>query len=111
MYKNIQLLEKEFTGRGEVRGFLFVELLCNETAYIYRVCAGKCHYEVFERKNTPVCVDYAKRIYSETEFKEIYPKAKDFGVWAWTFDNFEKAREKYFKISLKARNSQNQQKE
>jgi len=88
-------LETKFEGTGEVKGYFFVQIEKSEHAYIYRVShplVARCHYEVFERKKSPVCIDFEKRIYSETDFKESYPKAKDFGVWAFTFNSYESAK-------------------
>ena len=79
----IKELELSFDGTGEVRGYLFQQIEKSENAYIYKVqnpVITRCHYEVFERKKSPVCIDFEKRIYSETDFKESYPKSKDFGV-------------------------------
>lgn len=76
-----------FEGTGEVKGFIFEQMHSSKMAYLYKVRSydGQVHFEVFKRKNTPICIDFEKRIYSDTEFKEIYPKSKDFGVWAWTY--------------------------
>jgi hypothetical protein len=49
---------------------------------------------VFEVKTTPICLDFANRVYSEDEVKVVYPKAKDFGVWAWSFNSLESAIKK-----------------
>jgi len=86
-------LEKQFTGKGEVKPFEFLQNRVHTTAYLYEVFENGVisHYEVFKRKITPVCIDFENRIYSETEFKEVYPKSKDFGVWAWTCRTYEKA--------------------
>lgn len=86
-----KLLEKQFTGIGEVRNFNFLQVYSNDLAYIYKVGDKDVYFEVFERKTTPICIDFKKRIYSETDFKEIYPKAKDFGMWAFTYDNYKDA--------------------
>ena len=87
-------LEKEFVGIGEVRGFNFKQLKQTEYAYLYEVIdEGKTHYEVFKRKHSPVCIDFQKRVYSETDFKESYPKANSFGSWAYTTPSLEKATE------------------
>lgn len=84
---NIKLLEKEFSGRGEVSGFEFCQIKQSVHSYVYKITDSdnKVHYEVFKRKNTPLCLDFEKKVFSDTEFKEVYPKSKDFGVWAWTF--------------------------
>jgi hypothetical protein len=76
-------------GKGEVKGFVFTKQYENEKGYVYKVDNGK-HFEVFFKKEVPVCIDFEKRIYSETEKKEVYPKAKDFGIWAWTVESLEK---------------------
>jgi len=89
-----KLLEKQFTGIGEVRNFNFLQVYSNDLAYIYKVGDKDAYFEVFERKTTPVCINFKKRIYSETDFKEIYPKAKDFGIWAFTYDNYNEALKK-----------------
>ena len=31
----------------------------------------------------------------KAKFKEMYPKSKDFGIWAWTYKNIENALEKF----------------
>jgi hypothetical protein len=92
----IHVLEKEFLGTGEVAGMRFVQLQFNDKGFIYAVFdEGVRHFEVFERKTTPLCIDFEKRLYSDTEKKEMYPRAKDFGVWAWTFRSLKKAVEKF----------------
>lgn len=50
-------------------------------------------YEVFKRKLTPICIDFEKRVFSETDFKVRYPKTNDFGVWAWAPKTIERAEE------------------
>ena len=94
----LKLLEKQFTGIGEVKGFNFTQLYSSEFAYIYKVEGDSINYEVFERKNSPICIDFKKHIYSETEFKEVYPKSNSFGVSAWTFKYYHDALEKADKI-------------
>lgn len=97
----INYLAKCFTGTGEVKDFKFIQLKESDFAYIYQVITGDeiFHYEVFKRKKVNICTkfDPENKIYeySETEFKEIYPKSEDFGVWGWTFKNFNKALEKF----------------
>jgi hypothetical protein len=89
----ITTLENEFIGGGEVKGFKFTKIASVHGGYCYEVVTneGNIHYEVFRAKNVRLCVDFEKRIYSQTEFKEIYPKSKDFGVWAWILYNKERA--------------------
>lgn len=88
--RNVQELPKQFTGGGEVSGFLFTQLEISDFGHIYEV---NNHFEVFERKTTAVCVDFKKKIFSDTEFKVRYPKAKDFGIWAFSVGTMERARE------------------
>lgn len=91
-------LEYGFEGTGEVKDFTFHKEHETKTHYIYSVTDHslgedrRYWFEAFERKRVPLCLDFEKRIYSETEYKEIYPKAKDFGVWAKTFNNIKEAR-------------------
>lgn len=89
----IQKLEKEVKGTGEVSGFIYTLAKETDKAYIYEAKSeeGHRHYEVFEKKITPICLDFENRVYSETDFKEIYPKSKDFGVWAFTKTDFMSA--------------------
>lgn len=90
----IKYLENEFTGTGEVKGFKFRKITTLEHVYLYEVSSsdGNVWYEYFKRLNTPICIDFEKRLYSDTEFKEIYPKAKDFGITAWCLTDFDRAR-------------------
>lgn len=71
----METLEKEFIGRGEVRGFKFTQVQNNTTSYAYKVTtpSGKVHYEVFRKK---VFTGFGSE-------KETYPTAKAFGVSAW----------------------------
>jgi hypothetical protein len=94
-------LEKEFIGVGEVKGFLFRQIRSSEAAYIYEVSfEGKLYYETFKRLKSPVCIDFEKRIYSETEFKESYPKANKFGISAWSAFGLEQATDKFNELQV-----------
>lgn len=91
----ITKLDANITGKGEVKGFLFTRVYENEEGYIYNVDTGESnHFEVFFRKETPICLDFENRIYSENESKEIYPKSKDFGIWAWTVRSIDEGVKK-----------------
>ena len=94
-------LEKEFIGTGEVSGVNFRQISSNEGAFLYSRCEddGNVSYEVFARKLTPMCIDFDNRIYSEVDFKELYPKSKDFGVWAWSYMSLEKAEDKFQQLT------------
>ena len=91
--QNIEELKIEFIGGGEVLGFKFTQKAKFEKHYIYEVLSeeGAQHFEVFERRNTAKCIDFSQKLFSETDFAERYPKANDFGVWAWTTRTFDKA--------------------
>lgn len=83
----IKELEDEFIGVGDTSKFKFKKLASTDKGFLYEVMPDDTsrHYEVFERKLTPICIDFENKIYSETEFRVRYPKAEDFGKWAWTF--------------------------
>lgn len=87
---NIQPLEKEFEGTGDVKGFKFQQIEETEEGFIYQI---DDHYEVFKRELSKKCIDFENRIYSETDFKVKYPKTNDFGKWAWCTKSLEKAEE------------------
>ena len=99
IHKIVRSLPHYFEGTGEVKSFLFNIADKNDFAYMYEVNDGcRTYFEVFERKHTPICLDFNKRIYSDKEFKDIYPKAKDFGIWAWSFNDKEIAVNKFKSI-------------
>ena len=58
------------------------------------------HFFKISRENISVKeeIEYQRRI---DEFKERYPKAKDFGVWAWTLMDKDKAISKLNNLKLK----------
>ena len=73
-------LQKEFIGRGEVRGFKFTQLLRSDVAYLYKVDVfGQIHYEVFKRRENARYGNVS------------YPTSKAFGKWAWTTRDYNKA--------------------
>jgi len=76
-------LQKEFEGRGEVRGFRFRQISETKLGYLYEVDVdGAIHYETFKRKEN-------------TRFNTIsYPTSKAFGIWAWSNTNLEKAKQR-----------------
>lgn len=83
-------LEKEFNGRGEVKGFHFKQIKANEFAYIYEVHNPDViepHYEVFERR------------INEQFDCESYPKSNSFGVWAWCCIDLKAAERRFNKIT------------
>lgn len=97
--KTLQQLPEKFEGGGEVKGFLFSREYEADNSYIYSVTtSSKKHFEVFEKVLAPLCTNFDKREYSENEFKEVYPKAKKFGITAWTFRDYDEAFEKMLEI-------------
>jgi hypothetical protein len=95
-------IEDTFVGESEVKGFTFKKVFENDIGYVYKVNTGYSeHYEAFYKKETPICIDFKNRIYSETDTKEVYPKSKNFGVWAWSVNSLEKGIEK---LNLKTLN-------
>ena len=75
-------LKEYFSGRGQVKGYVFNQIRKTEWGFIYEV-KGKdtIHYEVFKRKENTMydCVSY--------------PTDKAFGLWAWTCDSVDRASE------------------
>jgi hypothetical protein len=78
-------LNKEFIGRGEVRGFMFTQLYKNDAGYLYEVKPpnSDVYYEVFEHKEN--------RRYGTV----TYPSSKVFGITAWTYKAIEVALTKF----------------
>ena len=101
--KNIESLPMSFIGVGEVKGVRFSFYKSNQCVSIYERSDG--HIEVFERKNTAKCIDFEKKLFSETEFKEVYPKSRDFGKTAFTFSKYNDANEKFKELTKKIRDS------
>lgn len=101
---NIIKLEKNIVGKGEMVGFRFERYAENDSGYIYRAIFTELdfisHYEVFLKKVSALCIDFEKRIYSEREFKEIYPKSENFGDWAWCINDVDKAMIKFNSLQL-----------
>ena len=72
---NIKPLKTQFSGKGEVLGYMFTQLEKGSNSYLYEVRNednDDIHYEVFKKKiNTQYdCISY--------------PRSKSFGIWAWT---------------------------
>ena len=97
----MKLLEKTFEGKGEMAGFNFNQIAWGGFAMIYEVTDNETsekHYEVFERREqqaSEAVIAGAKVTY---EHREMYPKSKDFGVWAWCVKDKEMAFNKFLQI-------------
>lgn len=89
----IKELEDNFIGTGSVSGFKFKKLHQTELGYLYEVDSGDedIHYEVFEKKISPICIDFDTRTYSKTEYKEVYPRDEDFGKTAFCCLEYKEA--------------------
>jgi len=84
-------LKEYFTGRGQVKGYIFNQIKRTKHAYLYEVKENDViHYEVFKRKiNTMYdCISY--------------PTDKAFGIWAWTFMDLDYAIKKLNEITIDA---------
>ena len=82
-------LKEYFSGRGQVKGYVFNQLQKNEHGYLYEVKGdGKPHYEVFKRKENTMydCISY--------------PTNKAFGIWAWTCSTLQKASQRFNELSI-----------
>lgn len=78
----------EFIGRGEVRGFVFTQILMSDKAYFYQVKPnGRIQYEVFKKKEN-------------SRFGTVsYPTSNAFGKWAWTYMCFGLAKKKFDELN------------
>lgn len=98
---NNRELELEFTGTGEVDGMQFTQVDKSDFGYLYQVTdESVTRYEVFLKKSTPICLDFANRVYSETDTKDIYPNSKHFGVWAWGVSDETYAKRMFSELEL-----------
>lgn len=75
-------LEKDFKGRGEVKGYQFHQIHADADGFIYEVSnveTNNHHYEVFKHVEN-------------TQFDNIsYPRSNSFGFWAWTAQTIDEA--------------------
>lgn len=95
----IENLPDKFTGTGEVKGFVFIKLKESENVFLYQVKdEGNVWYEIIKSELVAKCINFAERMYSDTDFKYVYPKAKDFGRIAWTKKSLEEAEELFEEI-------------
>lgn len=78
----IQELRGQFIGRGQVKGFHFIQISKTNSAFLYKVDTGdSIYYEVFKKlvNHRYACVSY--------------PTDKAFGIWALTTPDLERAFE------------------
>lgn len=89
-------LSKEFTGTGDVKGFIFTQLRSSEKAFLYKVNTGNTtHWEVFERRVSKAGSRFFGDIEVKFEEKEKYPKSEHFGDWAWCCTSLKVAEDIY----------------
>ncbi len=99
------ILKSYFVGGGSKRGMIFNQINSSARAYLYEINDnGAIHYETFKRRKTALCVNFEKREYSKTEFKDVYPKDRDFGVWAWCYNDNKKAVIKFNELCKEVSN-------
>lgn len=82
-------LDKKIIGKGEVKGITFTQIKETPSGYIYLRSDGI--FEVFKKitqKQKKLLVNNKEVLF---EGKEIYPKSKHFGIWAWSCSTYEKA--------------------
>ena len=82
-------LKEYFSGRGQVKGYVFNQLRSSKCAFLYEVKGNNTiHYEVFKRRENALyeCVSY--------------PTDKAFGIWAWTYMDLDSANEKFGEIMM-----------
>lgn len=82
-----RLLDSEFIGSGEVRGFVFKRIKSNKSVHLYEV-DGR-YYEVF------------KRSFHNVYNTETYPGSRRFGKTAFTYNNKEVALKKFKELTAK----------
>jgi hypothetical protein len=76
-------LREYFSGRGQVKGYVFNQISKTDWGFIYEVKGvDTIHYEIFKRRENAMydCVSY--------------PTDKAFGLWAWTSNTLEGANER-----------------
>ena len=89
-------LEIKFIGRGEVKGFLFTQVLRCGWGYIYRVDSIGYNQEGSEIQLKPYYEVFKHKI--NKRFDTVsYPSANQFGLSAWSASTLQQAIEIYFK--------------
>ena len=88
--ETVKLLKKEFTGRGEVKGFYFRQVYMHDKFYVYEVTdetdgIKKVYYELIKR--------YTNVSFDRSGLQESYPSSKMFGIKGWTYPSKERTIE------------------
>lgn len=107
---NITKLEDKIKGTSEVKGFIFEKALELDNVYIYKKLDDETNqfydYEVFIKKITPIYIDFDNKIFSETEFKEMYPKSSQFGLTAFSYKSYDDALLTAEKLQLRMKSKE-----
>lgn len=85
-------LKEYFSGRGQVKGYVFNQISASKYAYLYEVKGYNTkHYEVFKRRVNTLydCVSY--------------PNDKAFGDWAFNLMDLDSAYNKFNEINTNER--------
>ena len=92
---NIEPLKQNFVGTGEVKGFIFDLIKETDLGFIYKVTtsSNKPHYEIMKKVLVAKCLDFKKRLFSETDFRYTLPRSYNFGSWCWTAITMDRAIE------------------
>lgn len=83
-------LAEYFSGKGQVKGYVFNQIKRTDNAYLYEVKGDEqIHYEVFERRENALyeCVSY--------------PSDKAFGIWAFTCMSMSEAILKLYELDVR----------
>lgn len=98
---NAKLRRREIKNIWTRYGWLFKQVKEGERAFIFGIYANEndiltnniLYYEVFEKRTD-------KRV-------TIYPSASDFGIWAWTYPNYDDAIVRFEHIETKKKGDNN----
>ena len=101
--ENIIKLEKDFVKKhyeGWSKPVHFIQLEETENAYLYKREIGEKYvdYEVFLKKVKNKRKNVNGTIVNIDEKREVYPRASDFGKWAWSFKDINRAYAKLREI-------------
>lgn len=90
LFSIMKELKEYFSGRGQVKGYVFNQIKRSKHAYLYEVKGnGLPHYEIFKRKEN-------------TMYEVVsYPTNKAFGIWAWTTTSLDRANKIFNQLNSK----------
>lgn len=95
----INPLKKTFIGKGDVKGFNYMQIDRGGKAAIYQVNIPNCnhttYYDVFKIKTSNITWDKNGKIVKTNTLSELYPKANAYGKYAFQFSNLNHAINKF----------------